>query len=181
MKKFTVIIFCLIGVMLNTVLFAAQKQVDIKGWNKAQWGMTKEQLSKAFEGQAVMGEKSFTGNKKMYGIVKIPDYEIDDILFTVSLLMDIKDDKLRKIGLSHSDPIESQFTSLKILFTQKYGIPKIDERTNEGRGDYKLTATWFLPSTKIELEYYTLRVINKAILHIFYTDINFDKNALEQI
>lgn len=166
---------------MNNFLYAAEKQIDTKGWGEAQWGMTKDQLLEAFKGQAIEIPKELFVDHKTYKIAIINDYIIDGTRFTVTFFMSIKDDKLQRVHLRSSPSVESKYLQFQKLFIEKYGPPNLDKENREGFSR-TLVSTWFLTSSKIELTYlYYPHDINMAFLVVWYDDNKSAKSTLDKL
>ena len=162
---------------------AKQNSKDAHGWNKAKWGMTKEQLIKAIDG-AVEIEKihdTREPGKNLYEIVKAPEVTIGIDKFSPALIMSEKDNKLHMVKLFHNDPTETQFGNLKGLLIQKYGSPALDDQVRN-RDDYQNKVKWILPSTSIELVYIgSTRYFPLNLLCLVYTDIKFFTEDMDNL
>ncbi|MEN6476205.1 MAG: hypothetical protein ABFD81_19475 [Syntrophaceae bacterium] len=162
---------------------AKQNAKDAHGWNKAEWGMTKEQLLKAIDGAVEIEKTPYTSEpgKNLYEIVKVPEVTIGIDKFSPALYMSEKDNKLHMVKLFHGNAIESQFGNIKSLLTQKYGSPTLDDQVRN-RDDYENKAKWILPSTSIELVYIgPTRHFPFSPLCLVYTDIKFFTEDMDKL
>lgn len=135
---------------------------DPGGWSKAKWGMTDEEILKAFDGQAKRWENAAPGQR---GGLAIYGLEIAGVKFDVSMGFD-KEDKLLGVSFAPSDQMEESrkvldghasaqvlamrakatFQALENLLVEKYGRPwKSDEGTNSTE------MQWTFPTTVITL------------------------------
>ncbi len=154
---------------------------DVEGWSKARWGMTEEEILKAFTGEAKQLEKR-ENYKNAYATVGIDDIEIGGAKYKVRFLMDNYKNTLRQVLIKTKDEnpagAEVWFKSLEQMLVEKYGQPSYkDEKREPDRrisrtvvleGSVKLTTAWNFPTTIIELSYLEIRSINSRILTISY-------------
>lgn len=156
------LIFITLLLVLSTLLCAAQTNPpkDVPGWQDARWGMTADELQKAFGAQLVKRPKrdSYVGNTDE--VIAYVDYfvplELAGKQFKASLKMDIKTDKLSGINVQtaedekYASTAEVIFEDLEKALGQKYGAPAhIDDK--KGLKSYTRTRRWVFPTTTIEL------------------------------
>lgn len=168
----------LLFLMCNYVL--AQSN-DVEGWSKARWGMTEDDLLKAFEGQAIrLEQKNYNDS---YSTIEIRDIEIGSDHYQVRFLMDNNKKTLSKVLITPLDTdlaaAEIRFKGLEKLLIEKYGQPSFRDDKKEPdtrisgslvhKGSVKLTTAWNFSSTIIELSYLELRSINMRSLVISYS------------
>jgi hypothetical protein len=136
---------------------------DPGGWNKAKWGMTRDQLVQAFGDQVKEFE---TLNGKAFGI---PSWSISDRAYSVSLVFDkldrVDEVKISPLGTARRKavgskpdffvvPLQKAAASRTELFTllrDKYGEPITNSMEHVGGGGIRCWFRWFLPRTEIFL------------------------------
>jgi len=150
----------------------AQSTFDIKGWNKAEWGMTESELTNIFKDALVKSEKR-EARKGFYIDRKISNFVIDGIAFDVFFEMSKDDNRLKGVRLLCDWAYLSYFGQFELLLTMKYGSPilKIVEKANLGEDDH--SSSWLLSSTKIELQYRDRVLVGAGVLNIWYTDAKY--------
>jgi hypothetical protein len=157
---------------------------DPGGWSKAKWGMTGEEILKAFNGQVKRRENAEPGQRALviYGL------EIAGVKFDVSIGLD-EEDKLLGVGFTPSDQNEESrkvleghasaqvlamrakatFQALENLLVEKYGRPwKSDEGTNSTE------MQWTFPTTVITL---SRRVVGSAELTLTWVHLIYKQRA----
>jgi len=171
MKRLLITI--LIAVYLcSAIPVFAQSLVDIKGWNKAEWGMTESELKNIFQDTLIKSEKR-EARKGFYIDQKIADFIIDGIPFDVFFEMGKDDHTLKGVRLLCDWAYLSYFGQFELLLTLKYGVPtlKIMEEVTLGEDDH--SASWLLPSTQIELKFQDRVLVGAGVLNIWYTDVRY--------
>jgi len=161
MKRVLIIILIGFFLALTTSSFAkAQVTKDVEGWRGARWGMTEDQILKAFEGEAVRLEEVQIYHRR-YASIGIKDFEISGHKFYVHFLMDNKEKTLRQVNIRAKEEtlggIKVVFKSLEQLLVEKYGKPSFE---NEEEDSGKIV--WKFPSTVIELTYGITRGPNRG-------------------
>ena len=142
---------------LFTINLFAQLQ-DVEGWSNAKWGMTEDDLLKAFEGQII---KLAIPNQyqNSYSNLEIPHVEINRDQYKVSFLMDNQTKRLTQVNITPLDKsaLIVTFRSLEESLILKYGQPtyKNDENTRYVESHKR---TWNFPTTVITLMYFDARV-----------------------
>lgn len=127
----------------------AQNIKNMKGWYKAQWGMTESEILETFKGQAVRLSKP-RDHGKYVATVEIPKIETADMTLSVSFLMHKDSLKLARVQLQ---PINlgpgwiAHFSHLEEVLTKKYGPPLYKDEKE--RNSYMVI--WQFPDTSIEL------------------------------
>jgi hypothetical protein len=159
------IVLSLIGGICFPVLSSSQPN-DLKGWNKAIWGMTEEEIQTAFKGQVQRKAKPFKSQKEGYYInLEIPDIQIGKAKLTVGFCMDDKTNLLKRVSLIANNPSEPLFRSLERDLVAKYGqmtykdrdyIPTdaLNKMRRVGIGLESMNRLWRFPSTTIRLLYF---------------------------
>jgi hypothetical protein len=185
MRRLSVAAGIIVFVFMCIPAFAQSKSnVDIKGWNEAEWGMTEAQLLAAFKGN-IIKEKRTTLDDGVYRELKIPHFIIDGLKFDVFFEMSSIDDKLRRVFLMHGPASATDFSRFERLLTSKYGpaVQKDESRPKEGRPiRAQKTASWLLPSTKIELSYKEMPGIGLgSYMDIYYIDRVFTKQSTDKL
>jgi len=169
-KKLSIAIFTFVFLFLSIPAFAESAK-DIKGWNKAEWGMKESELIGVFKDTIVKSDKrQYLDDNKIYSDLEISEVVIDGIKFNVSFEMGSDDNKLKRVRLRSRVVIPDYFSNFEQLLTMKYGSPiQKDRSAGWERGDYNKSAAWSLPSTKIELIYAHSRSMGD-VLNIVYID-----------
>lgn len=159
-----------------------EEGTDVKGWSKTRWGMTNDEILNLFKGKALRVKKEIRDNDQTYSTIKINNFDINGTDFEVFFYMGIKDGKLQKVLLRHKNAINSMFGSFEQLLTEKFGPPshKDFSQSQVSRRDFKRTATWIFPSTKIELTFITMYPI-ATYLAIWYSDRSYKHETLEKL
>ncbi len=174
------------GVVLAAVLLfsampvSAQSASDIRGWNKAEWGMTASDLQRVFKGTLSESEWC-TARKGFYIEHKLSDFIIDGIPFDVYFEMGQDDHTLKGVRLRSNWVSLSSFGQFELLLTLRYGSPllRIAEKATQGEDDHN--ASWVLPSTQIELRYRDRILLGAGVLNIWYTDIRYVTREAEKL
>jgi hypothetical protein len=130
---------------------------ELNGWQKVQWGMSKEEVQKVYDLSKTYVEVD--GEKFGVGFHFDKENKIEDVAL---LFIDGKNDR------------EALYESIDVLLRQKYGVPTKVEATRTKRGNQSLDKTgkrvWVLPKTTIELEFQFSSVgnLNNSFLRIKY-------------
>jgi len=149
---------------------------DIKGWGKAQWGMSEKEILKLFKDEGVYKKESF---------LVIDSLEIEGYEFQVTFIMDPKEKKLQIVHIStdirrpiHEDQFlsEALFKRIERGLVGKYGPPTQkkeekepdEEKTTDfgpmpdgvsdtifyfKKGNIEFESIWNFPNTEIILSY----------------------------
>jgi hypothetical protein len=143
---------------------------DPGGWSKARWGMTDDEIVKAFDGQvtrfsavdpyqhARVGIESLdiAGAKFKVYMSPGPDGKLDHVLFT---------------PISASDQTDQTFQSVENLLVQKYGRPwKSDEDQTE--------LQWSFPTTTIHLSRMKFPGSDMRLINLIYRQRRPEANPL---
>jgi len=150
----------------------AQSTFDIKGWNKAEWGMTESELKNIFKDTLIKSEKR-EARKGFYIDLKISDFVIDGIPFDVFFEMGKDDNTLKGVRLLCDWAYISYFGQFELLLTMKYGSPILNIVEEAKLGEDDQSASWLLPSTQIELQYRDRVLLGAGVLNIWYTDMRY--------
>ena len=147
---------------------------DVRGWGKAEWGMTEKEILEAFKDEGVYIQKGESIDKS-YETFYIDDFLVDNKHFSIVFIMD-KNRKLNEvvIGKAFVQKISARPEEMRDYFYEdlfkriednliiKYGKPahhkedrKPDEKQDYGitKGRIELEAVWVFPSTEIKLTY----------------------------
>ena len=120
---------------------------DPGGWSKAKWGMTEEEVIKAFDGQVKRIEAAEPGQRPRVGIEAL---DVAGMKLTVSMGFGA-DGKLRAVlfePVNLSDASNDMFQRLENLLVEKYGRPwKSSEGTSTGSTEMQ----WSFATTVITL------------------------------
>ena len=156
----------MLGVFAVTLLplQTSARAEDVKGWNKARWGMTERDIETAFKGKVERRREPIIDKQEgIYVSQEINDLTFANTKFTVSFVMDDKTNQLREVVLT---PKGSHFRVLfEILETKlitKYGPVTYRDKEEvdmqklgkNGYGQDQISRVWRFPSTLITLEYW---------------------------
>lgn len=158
-----------------TVSSWAQDPIDIKGWNNTSWGMTEENIIQLFGGKITKFAKQEVDDGKFYRKISLDNFNIDGVNFNAVFEMGSVDNRLRRVRLICDPAISLHFSKFEQLLTSKYGQPKSKDETRTDK-----SASWMLPSTKIDLDYSHLS-IGGYIMNIIYTDQSTVKESSDKL
>jgi hypothetical protein len=195
-----VIVLCLGTAALAQVISPEQQaaRAALKGWNKATWVMTEQEVIAAFGGAAhhLSQPQRDTTEKGAGWLVTaaIDSFDIGGTSVSARFLFD-RAGHLDAVflGSAHNATAESvadktnrsaviaalrdDFEKLMVLLAEKYGPPTVDtERADSGIARHD--AAWALPTTRIELELVRFETMNIANLRVMYTPASNDKDKL---
>ena len=166
------IIAIVFGAMILAAQALAQPQ-DVDGWQQAKWGMTKEEILKAFEGKAkVMNKASTDPKNNLYCDIGIDNMNIAGKTCKVEFCMNNDTNRLTRIYITVIDEDENTFKEFEMRLTNKYGSPAHKETTKNSLGAI-LDWTWFFPSTTIHL--YDLHILEPAVSLSYIQNVGYDK------
>ena len=156
----------ILGVFAMTFLplqISAQPE-DVKGWNKARWGMTEREIEYAFKGKVErLREPIVDKQEGIYVNQEIRDLSFANADFTVSFVMDDKTNQLREVVLTpEGSHFKVLFEILENKLVTKYGPVTYKDKDDidmqklgkNGYGQGQITRRWKFPSTLITLEYW---------------------------
>ncbi|MDQ3819427.1 MAG: hypothetical protein M3362_17360, partial [Acidobacteriota bacterium] len=158
--------------VLGTGCYAKPK--DVLGWRDARWGMSEQDIVRAFSPKLKKLSKKevFLGLHVDY---VIPDFGLEGELFTVFFQMGDATNKLSQILIRLNEqeskvPREQIFNRLESLLIREYGPPNYtkDERYSYEFKGIDLSRRWKFPTTTIELSYGWDNQINASLLTIRY-------------
>ncbi|MCX5846581.1 MAG: hypothetical protein NTW12_09555 [Deltaproteobacteria bacterium] len=176
MKKVAAIIFIFVISIMFSVPVYAQTAKDIKGWNKAKWGMTETEIVSVFDGLVLKDKEN---PLDQYASLRIPKYSVGGIDFLVRFEMG-SDDRLRRVVLVHEGSIASHFGQFEQLLTTKYGQAAQKDESKPSWTGYDKTTAWVLPSTKVGLNYTCTRGMGCALI-IKYEDRSLMKDDVDKL
>lgn len=137
---------------------------DIKGWNKARWGMTEREIANAFKGKVEqLREPIIDKQEGIYVKQEINDLTFANTKFTVSFVMDDKSNQLREVVLTpKGSHFRVLFGILEKKLVTKYGPVTYRDKEDidmqklgkNGYGPDQISRVWRFPSTLITLEYW---------------------------
>ena len=115
----------MLGVFAMTFLplqISAQPE-DVKGWNKARWGMTEREIEYAFKGKVErLREPIVDKQEGIYVTQEIRELSFANADFTVSFVMDDKTNQLREVVLTpEGTHFKALFEILENKLVTKYG------------------------------------------------------------
>ncbi len=154
MKTKIIVCFLFFGLICALPTFGQLK--DVQGWREAKWGMTEDEILKAFKGEAVHLDKAQDWDQlNLYASIGINNYDINGDKYNVYFAMDKTAKTLKMIQIYAADKqyglFQMRFKNLEPIFTEKYGAPSFKD--NSDRIVNKSVVAWYFPSTKIELQY----------------------------
>jgi hypothetical protein len=172
MKRITIIVLSLIIALcvISGVFGQPKDPKDIEGWSKSRWGMTEEEILKAFKGKAVRLKEKETYHGA-YATIGINDLEIDGHKYQVRFLMDNIKETLQQVNIKLKDNELSAarriFRELEVMLVEKHGPPSL--KTAQKQKDFScMITTWNFPTTVIKLLYLDIRPINLRMFMIIY-------------
>ncbi len=157
------VILSVFAVTLLPFQISAQPE-DIKGWNKARWGMTEREIANAFKGKVEqLREPIIDKQEGIYVKQEINDLTFANTKFTVSFVMDDKSNQLREVVLTpKGSHFRVLFGILEKKLVTKYGPVTYRDKEDidmqklgkNGYGPDQISRVWRFPSTLITLEYW---------------------------
>jgi hypothetical protein len=118
------------------------KPKDVNGWTKASWGMTRDEITKAFP-----------GTHPFEDVLESAPFKIGDDQFTAEFNFSKDSNSLQAVIISPAEKIlllDNLFQRLEIMLTQKYGPPTT--RTDPAlQNKESVSTSWAFPSTIISL------------------------------
>lgn len=172
MKRLLMIIpFLVLFLVLNSDLFAKKTpkslpiQPDTKGWYKAQWGMTEDQLLELFKDDIKKTER--VDFQDTYSTLEIDNYDLNNSKFRITFRMDKENNKLKEVVLFCKIATACMFNDFENLLIEKYGSPTKSDLTRDQLGSKRIS-TWILLNTKIDLSYNTASPSMHPFLSIIY-------------
>ena len=157
------VILSVFAVTLLPFQISAQPE-DIKGWNKARWGMTEREIANAFKGKVEqLREPIIDKQEGIYVKQEINDLTFANTKFTVSFVMDDKSNQLREVVLTpKGSHFRVLFGILEKKLVTKYGPVTYRDKEDidmqklgkNGYGQDQISRVWRFPSTLITLEYW---------------------------
>lgn len=140
---------------------------DPGGWSKAKWGMTDDELVKAFDGQVVRFAKVDPFQHASVGIESI---EVSGVQFKVYMApIDGKLDHILFASVNQTDNTEETFQLLQNLLVQKYGRPW----KSDAAGSVELQ--WTFPTTVVQLSKIKLPSVSPHDPPTFFVHILYKK------
>jgi hypothetical protein len=177
MKRSILIMALTIGVC--NVAFSGTQNKSIAtqdtrgGWSAAKWGMSPDEVARAFEGKETLvpsddrwgneGDPDFSVGK--WGI---KNFGIGGEKFDVTFFFNPKEKMLDKVSLTDlnsSSAMEIAFGNLEKLLIEKYGQPTIRSGGTEaepGTGDKRIESSWILKNNVITLKFFMLGFSGEA-------------------
>jgi hypothetical protein len=167
--------------LLVCFVHTALTQTDLEGWRQSKWGMTADQVIKAFNGEVVRLKKPDVF-KDGHAPVGIESYALAGHKYKVSFVVNEKG-KLHKVSLDlQEEGNESIFESLEKLLTEKYGKPSYqNNRRNDGNLAQSLSreTMWSFSKTTITLTYYEL--IASSSMHVVLLTYKAKNKELDKL
>jgi hypothetical protein len=142
---------------------------EVRGWNKARWGMSEQEVLDAFAGTAARLQKSEEGVGER-ATIEIKAFPVLTETFEVRFFFDSRKHTLEGVTLRSRQPVvfpaDICFCRFEQALTFKYGTPVY-------RGDVNLLndipsslhrwATWKLKDTAIELHYEFMKYVTSEL------------------
>lgn len=156
----------MLGVFAVTLLplEMSARAEDVKGWNKAWWGMTERDIETAFKGKVERRREPIIDKQEgIYVSQEINDLTFANTKFTVSFVMDDKTNQLREVVLTPKGThFRVLFELLEKKLVTKYGPVTFRDKEDvdlqklgkNGYGQDQISRVWRFPSTLITLEYW---------------------------
>jgi hypothetical protein len=147
----------LVGTISLPRLGLAQIQ-DVDGWDRARWGMSEDELIKAFEGQIVKLPET-SRNNRMYSDLGIDDLEIRGSRYQIRFYMDNRTNVLIQVSIAPKQGTASValFKSLEHMLVEEYGNPSYKDN-EKGKKMERHRREWSFRRTVIELVYLDTRI-----------------------
>lgn len=143
------------------------------GWSAAKWGMSPQEVAKAFEGKETLipsddkwgnqGDSDFSVGKW-----EIKNFGIGREKFDVTFFFGPKGELLDKVSLTdldNSSAMDIAFGNLEKLLMEKYGPPTIRSGGTEpepGTGDKRIESSWIFKNNVITLKFFMLGFSGEA-------------------
>ena len=156
-------ILVLFTIALLPCQISAQPE-DVKGWNKARWGMTEREIENAFKGKVERRREPIIDKQEgIYVNQEIHDLTFAHTKFTVSFVMDDKTNQLMEVVLTpKGSHFRVLFGILENKLVTKYGPVTYKDKDDidmhklgkDGYGQDQISRVWRFPSTIVTLEYW---------------------------
>jgi len=161
------IIVCFLVFDLICALPTFGQLKDVQGWREAKWGMTEDEILKAFKGEAVRLDKIEEWDQlNLYASIGINNYDINGNKYGVYFAMDKTTKNLKMVQIylldTTSGIVRNRFRDLEQLLTEKYGAPSFKDASDKILN--KIVVSWNIPSTIIELNYSNITARNEYLL-----------------
>ena len=157
------IMLAVFAVILLPLKISARPK-DVKGWNRARWGMTERDIETAFKGKVEQRRQPIIDKQEgIYVSQEINDLTFANTKFTVSFVMDDKTNQLREVVLTPKGThFRVLFELLEKKLVTKYGPVTFRDKEDvdlqrlgkDGYGQDQISRVWRFPSTLITLEYW---------------------------
>ena len=146
----------LVGVVLNTLCFAAEPPKSLAGYGKTSWGMSPAEVLLAEAPRAVRLAKP-DKYKDAWGVVRIPQISIGSNNFNVEFLFDSVEGKLGQVLVKSTEEKNvginiDTYRALEHLLVGKYGPPTFRSDA-PARAEGHHLISWKLEQTTIELDH----------------------------
>ena len=156
-------ILVLFTIALLPCQISAQPE-DVKGWNKARWGMTEREIENAFKGKVERRREPIIDKQEgIYVNQEIHDLTFAHTKFTVSFVMDDKTNQLTEVVLTpKGSHFRVLFGILENKLVTKYGPVTYKDKDDidmhklgkDGYGQDQISRVWRFSSTIVTLEYW---------------------------
>lgn len=120
---------------------APSKPKDVNGWTKASWGMTREEIMKAFP-----------GTRASENVLLSAPFKIADHQFTAEFQFSKDSNLLDAVAITPVEGtrfLDDLFQPLELMLTEKYGPPTT--RPEPSIENKEVVISWAFPSTIISL------------------------------
>ncbi|HIJ96423.1 MAG TPA: hypothetical protein HPP94_11925 [Desulfuromonadales bacterium] len=166
----------LFSIFVATTAQAADDTNNLRGYGKAVWGMTPNEVIKV-EKQRAEKLKQTEKYENLVGIVTIKEIQIGITKFSAIFLFDESGQKLEQVNLNSFENDSSTnaftFTSVEKLLTEKYGAPTYKKGN--------ASASWKMKHTSINLQLIDLPNANISKVIISYQSSARSKNAVHDL
>lgn len=151
-------LFSVLTLILTVSIVNLCWSMDIKGWQKVEWGYDAKEVKKIYKGQIVEPQKEDTSNFNsqgkyhIFGVIR--NYKIAKKNFVIKFIADTKG-KLCMVALitnNNSFLSKNDFEYIEILLQKKYGKPSRKDEVSIVNTD-RYFRSWNFQSTNIDLNF----------------------------
>ena len=150
-----------IFLLLTTIAYTQNYNNELYGWDKATWGMTRDQIMRLYD----------TYDLRNGDTLKIDRYNLLNLQFNISFIF--LDDTLTSVRLQCKDNGLgiSQFNKFEEGLVTKYGkyVYKNEEGENDKLAPHIIKSKWILSKTNIELAYVGISILNTYSIILQYS------------
>ena len=147
---------------------SAEAQGDVLGWQQSWWGMTEDELMKAF-GPTLKRLSARQMYDNAYAQYIIPNYKLQDESYTVVFQMGTLSNRLVQVlikadNLPKDSPILKTVDAIVTLLSQRYG-PSESANDQSHVNHIVRHRQWIFPGTTIELSYSFVNLLRTPFHH----------------